>query len=144
MASRLLEVAAKLTFTEPDRMLRRIPATPRPATMALLLLMSACGLRTPLPAIDTSQDARIRSEVQARIAAEPGLDAADIRVEVLGRMVTLHGSVRGIAAWQCAIANAELVDDVESVSDYLVIVRGEREITCLAPRPEAGTIVSGD
>lgn len=124
-------------------MLRRIPAIPRPSMIALLLLASACGLRTPPPPIDSSQDARIRSEVEARIAAEPELDASDIRVEVLGRMVTLHGSVRGIAAWKCAIANADLVDGVESVSDYLVIVRGEREIVCLAPRPESGTIVDG-
>ena len=124
-------------------MFRRIPAIPRTATIALLLLASACGLRRPLPSVDTSQDARIRSEVEARIAAEPELDASDIRVQVLGRMVTLHGSVRGIASWKCAIANADLVEGVESVSDYLVIVRGEQEIVCLAPRPESGTIVNG-
>lgn len=124
-------------------MFRRIPAIHLLPTIALLLLASACGLRRPPPAIDTSQDARIRSEVEARIAAEPELDSSDIRVQVLGRMVTLHGSVRGIASWKCAIANADLVDGVESVSDYLVIARGEREVVCLAPRPDSGTIVNG-
>ncbi len=124
-------------------MLRRIPAIPLLSTLALLLLAAACGLRTPLPSVDTSQDARIRAEVEARIAAEPELEASDIRVAVQGRMVTLHGSVQGIASWKCAIANADLVNGVESVSDYLVIVRGDREIVCLAPRPESGTIVNG-
>jgi hypothetical protein len=49
-------------------------------------------------------------------------------------MVILHGSVAGLAAWQCALRNAALVEGVLSVTDYLVIGPGPREVTCLAPR----------
>lgn len=79
----------------------------------------------------------------ARIAAEPSLDSEAIRVVVEGRMVMLHGAVRGIGAWQCAIANAELVPGVQSVVDYLVIERGAREVRCLAPRPDSSFIIGG-
>jgi hypothetical protein len=50
-------------------------------------------------------------------------------------MVILHGSVAGLAAWQCALRNAGLVEGVISVTDYLVIGPGPREVPCLAPRP---------
>lgn len=107
----------------------------------LSLIVAACGLRRPLPPVDRSQDERIRTEVVGRLAAEPALQARPIRVEVEGAMVLLHGSVQGIAEWQCAITNAELVPGVASVVDYLVIERGERDVRCLAPRPESGFIV---
>lgn len=113
------------------------------ATIALpSLLAAACGLRQPPPPVDRSQDDRIRSEVAARIGEEPSLDGGSIRVVVEGAMVMLHGSVQGIGAWQCAIANAELVPGVRSVVDYLVIERGERDVRCLAPRPDSSLIVS--
>lgn len=123
---------------------RRSPVMYLTTLFAASLMMTGCALRTPPAPVDTSGDARIRSDIEARIAAEPELDASEIRVEVHGRMVTLHGSVRGLAAWKCALANADLVDGVESVSDYLVILRGAREIDCLAPRPQSGTIVKRD
>lgn len=91
--------------------------------------------------IDRSHDGRIYSEVTTRLAAEPSLQAEAIRVEVVGRMVMLHGAVQGIGAWQCAITNAELVPGVTSVVDYLVIERGARDVRCLAPRPDSSYIV---
>lgn len=121
---------------------RRSPVMYLTMLFAASLMMWGCALRTPPTPLDTSQDARIRSDVEARIVAEPQLDDSEIRVEVRGRMVTLHGSVRGLASWKCAIANAELVEGVESVSDYLVILRGARDIACLAPRLPTGTIVN--
>jgi hypothetical protein len=107
------------------------------------LACGGCGLRRPPPPIDRSQDTRIQSEVMARLAAEPSLQAEAIRVETEGGMVMLHGAVRGIGAWQCAITNAELVPGVNSVVDYLVIERGERDVRCLAPRPDTTYIVGG-
>lgn len=113
------------------------------ATIALPSLLAAgCGPRQPPPPVDRSQDERIRGEVAARIGEEPSLDTGSIRVVVEGAMVMLHGSVQGIGAWQCAIANAELVPGVRSVVDYLVIERGERDVRCLAPRPDSRLIVS--
>ena len=116
-------------------------------TLVVLVLLSfiggACGLRRPPVPIDRSQDARIRGEVMARLAAEPSLQAESIRVDVEGGMVMLHGAVRGIGAWQCAITNAELVPGVSSVVDYLVLERGERDVRCLAPRPDTTFIVGG-
>jgi hypothetical protein len=116
------------------------PARARRLTRAglgalLLLLGSGCAaLRRPDPPIDRSEDPRIRREIEARLAAEPAIEAARIRVEVDGRIVVLHGSVRGVQAWQCAIRNAQLVQGVQSVSDFLAIERGPAEIQCLARR----------
>jgi osmotically-inducible protein OsmY len=90
--------------------------------------------------VDTSQDARIEQEVRARLAAEPSLAAAGVRVEVNGGVVLLHGGVAGIGAWQCAIATSGLVPGVRTVVDYLVIGRGPRDVRCLAPRPESGVL----
>ena len=110
--------------------------------LALLALLGAgCGPRRPLVAVDHSQDARIQAEIVDRLAGEPSIDVATIRVVVEGGMAMLHGSVRGIGAWQCAITNAELVRGVQSVVDYLVIERGERDVRCLAPRPASSVIV---
>jgi osmotically-inducible protein OsmY len=101
----------------------------------LLLVAAGCGLlRRPPPAVDRSQDLRIREEVLARVAAEPALDPAQIRVEVDGGVVVLYGSVAGISAWQCAILNAQLVAGVRSVTDFLVLEPGPREIVCFASR----------
>jgi hypothetical protein len=117
----------------------------RPPKKRLVLLLSvalaACGARQPLVAFDRSQDGRIQEEVAARLAREPSLRGGAIRVQVEGGMVLLHGSVNGIGAWQCAITNAQLVQGVQSVVDYLVIERGERDVSCLAPRPESSIIV---
>ena len=123
----------------------RIPNEARTLVVVVMLSIAggACGLRrAPVP-IDRSQDARIHSDGAARLAAEPSLQAEAIRVEVEGGMVLLRGAVRGIGAWQCAITNAELVPGVTSVVDYLVIERGERDVQCLAPRPDTSYIVGG-
>src|SRR5690606_24997912 len=72
------------------------------------------------------------SEVRGRLESEPALDADRVRVEVDGAIVRLYGSVDGIARWRCMIRNAELVDGVITVVDYLVIERGPRESPCLA------------
>ena len=113
------------------------------AAALLPVVVAACGLRRPPEPIDRSQDERIRVEVAARLAAEPSIQADAIRVDTEGGMVLLHGSVRGIGAWQCAITNAGLVPGVTSVIDYLVIERGERDVRCLAPRPDTTYIVGG-
>jgi osmotically-inducible protein OsmY len=81
--------------------------------------------------VDRTQDPRIRQEVEARLAREPSLQMETLRVEVDGRVVVLHGSVRGLGAWQCAIRTAQLVEGVQTVADYLVIERGPRDVTCL-------------
>lgn len=101
----------------------------------LIALVAGCStFRRPGPVVDRSEDARIVSDVQARIAEEPALNARQIRVDVDGRVVTLYGAVQGMGEWQCALRNAGLVAGVNSVVDYLVIERGPREITCRAPR----------
>jgi osmotically-inducible protein OsmY len=108
------------------------------ALLCLLAGVSACSaLRRPEPVIDRTQDSRILQEVEARIAREPSIDAGSVRVAVDGAVVVLHGSVRGIAAWNCAIRTAQLVRGVRTVSDNLVIERGPREVTCLASGPAA-------
>jgi hypothetical protein len=107
----------------------------------LAVLVAGCGPRQPLVPVDRSQDARIQAEIVARLAGEPSIDAGNIRVVVEGGMAMLHGAVRGIGAWQCTITNAELVRGVQSVVDYLVIERGERDVRCLAPRPTSSVIV---
>gem|GEM_PF-3294095 len=102
--------------------------------MSIMLLgsLAACAsLRRPEPAIDRSQDPQIRVEVEARLQREPSIESGTIRVEVDGAIVVLHGSVRGLAAWQCAIRTAQLAQGVRSVVDYLVIERGPREVICL-------------
>jgi osmotically-inducible protein OsmY len=91
-------------------------------------------LRRPEPVIDRTEDPRILREVEERLRTEPSVDAARVRVEVDGAIVILYGSVDGLAAWNCAIRTAQLVQGVRSVVDYLVIERGPREVPCLAPR----------
>ena len=121
--------------------LRPSRALPLPRFALLALLLAGCGPRQPLVPLDRSQDARIQAEIVARLAGEPSIDAGNVRVVVEGGMAMLHGSVRGIGAWQCAITNAGLVRGVQSVVDYLVIERGERDVRCLAPRPTSSVIV---
>jgi hypothetical protein len=115
--------------------------------LGLLLLTGIAGgcraLSRGDPPVDRTQDPRIRGEVQARLSAEPSVDAAAIRVEVDGAIVILYGSVAGLDAWQCAIRTAQLVPGVLSVVDYLVIERGPHGVTCLAPRPPAGLVPEG-
>lgn len=116
---------------------RRRAALRRALPLLLPLLLAACSaLRRPAPPIDRSEDPRIQREVEARLAREPSLRGRPIRVEVDGGVVLLHGSVAGIGGWQCALTNAELVPGVRTVVDYLVLERGPRDVTCLAPRPD--------
>ena len=85
--------------------------------IALTLLFGLVGCSGRAAFVpDRSQDARIQQQVAARLAAEPALRANSIRVEVDGGTVMLHGAVRGIGEWQCALTNAELVSGVRSVS----------------------------
>ena len=108
---------------------------------AVTLSLFGCGLlQRSGPAVDRSQDPRIQREVLARLAGEPSIDAGNIRVDVDGGIVMLHGSVAGIGAWQCAITTSGLVRGVRSVVDYLVIERGPRDVQCLAPRPDSAVI----
>jgi hypothetical protein len=114
------------------------------ATSGLLLVplaMAGCGLRraAAVPA-NPALDGRIRSEVAARLAAEPSIGAGKIRVDVRGGAVLLYGSVEGMGAWQCAITNAGLAAGVTTVVDYLVLERGPQEVRCLAPRPDTGVV----
>src|SRR5690606_20140515 len=102
--------------------------------LLLLLTFGGCGLlrRGPLP-VDRTQDPRILREVQERLAEEPSIDESLIRVSVDGAIVTLFGTVVGIDGWNCAILNAQLVEGVRSVVDYLAIERG-RSLPCQARR----------
>jgi hypothetical protein len=109
--------------------------------LLLPLAISGCGLRRPPPApANPALDARIRSEVAARLAAEPSIGAGKIRVDVKGGTVLLYGSVEGIGAWQCALTNAGLAAGAKTVVDYLVLERGPKEVRCLAPRPDTGVV----
>lgn len=122
------------------RRMNRDPKRPHGPALPLLLLLlvflaaPACSfLRRPPPLVDRSHDEEIRTEVEARLAAEPAIGAGAIRVEVEGGIVRLYGAVRGIAAWECAIRTAGLAEHVRSVVDFLVLEPGPRTITCLAP-----------
>lgn len=105
---------------------------------ALLLacLLAGCGVlrREGVPPVPPAEAESIEREVSARLAAEPSIGAGNVRVELQGRTLVLYGSVRGLGALQCAIRNAELVEGVQSVVDYLVLERGPRDVECLAPR----------
>ena len=114
----------------------------RSLLLVAVLGVGGCGLvGRSAPPVDRSQDARIAQEVQARLAGEPSIGPGNIRVDVDGGVVMLHGSVRGIGAWQCAVTNGGLVRGVSSVADYLVIERGPRDVQCVAPRPDSAAIV---
>jgi hypothetical protein len=136
MALRLREAAVTITLSTMiqtgtgARSLKRLPIG-----LVLIFLFGGCGaLRRPDPPIDRSSDPRILREVEQRLATEPALDAARIRVEVDGGVVVLYGSVDGLAAWQCAIRNAQLVEGVVTVVDYLVLARGDRNTPCRVQR----------
>jgi len=119
---------------------RRVhPAVIQVLFMMLLVSVVGCqALRRPEPVIDRSRDSQILVEVESRLQREPSIQAGTVRVEVDGAIVLLHGSVRGLAAWQCAIRTAQLAEGVRSVVDYLVIERGPREVTCLGAGASAG------
>jgi hypothetical protein len=70
-------------------------------------------------------DARIRANVEERLAAEPELDAAAITVSVSGGTVTLSGEVASKAKIRTAVDCAEVVSGVERVHADLAI-RGAR------------------
>jgi hypothetical protein len=105
--------------------------------LLVTVLLAGCGVlgRDRTVPVDPLEVSRIRREVEARLAAEPSVDAAQMRVEVLGTTVALHGAVDGLGALQCAIANAGLVRGVDNVADFLVLRPGPRTVRCLAPRP---------
>lgn len=114
-------------------------------TAALVLVLGAtagCGIfnrtvrETPEQlAVRTAETDRIRAEVEARIAAEPSLAAARLRVAVQpGGEVALYGSIAGFGALRCAVTNAELVQGVTLVIDHVVLDPGPAEARCLAPR----------
>ncbi len=114
------------------------------AALAFALAAGGCGLLGhPGPQVDRSQDPRIQEEVRERLTREPSIDAGNIRVAVDGGIVILHGSVRGIGAWQCATTTSALVRGVRSVVDYLVIERGPRDVACVAPRPDSAVVTGG-
>lgn len=100
----------------------------------LLALVGCSALRRPPPPVDRSADPRILHDVEARLQAEPTVDASLIRVEVDGGVVLLYGSVAGMGAWQCAIRNAQMVEGVVTVVDYLVLERGPSRVECAVPR----------
>ncbi|HEV2150342.1 MAG TPA: BON domain-containing protein [Longimicrobiaceae bacterium] len=110
----------------------------RGALLACVLAATAgCGVlgRSRTVRLDPVEVTRIQREVEARLVAEPVIDAAQIRVEVLGGgTVALHGPVNGFGALQCAIANASLVRGVENVVDFMVLRPGPSTVRCLAPR----------
>ncbi len=111
------------------------------ALLTLALILAGCGsLRRQQPLIDTSQDVRILREVEARIAGEAALDATTIRVTVEGAIVSLHGSVVGIDAWNCALRHVQLVEGVRTVVEYLTIERGSSGSPCQARREAARTM----
>ena len=110
------------------------------AALALLLALPGCGLLgrgAPAAAASPAESARIRGEVEARLAAEPSIGAGRVRAEVQGATVALHGAVDGFGALQCAIANAGLVRGVDNVVDKMVLRRGPRTVRCLMPRPRS-------
>jgi soluble lytic murein transglycosylase-like protein len=115
-----------------------------PAIGIALLFSSGCTIRTEAPERnDPALDSRIQREVEARLAAEPELDAGLIRVEVRGGRVHLYGSVAGIGAWNCALRTSAMAEDVRSVIDFLVIERGPPRIHCLAPRSHETLVRAG-
>jgi hypothetical protein len=112
------------------------------AAAALIALLGGCALlrrgeeRESPAAIAARQatDARIRQEVEARLAAEPALAAGRFRVVVERAEVHLYGAADGFGALQCALRNAGLVRGVRTVVDFTVLEPGPREVACLAPR----------
>lgn len=108
----------------------------RAAVLLVVLGTAACTGRRGAAAatVETPEEARIRLEIEARLAAEPAIQAANVRVEVRAGTAVLHGGVNGIGAWKCAIRNASLTDGVQRVADLLVLGRGPQDVTCLAPR----------
>jgi hypothetical protein len=106
-----------------------------------LALLSGCALlgrgakETPQQAAHrVAEDGRIRAEVEGRIAAEPSLSAARMRVDVHEREVSLFGSVPGMGALRCATTNTELVQGVRLIIDHTELLPGPREVRCVAPR----------
>jgi len=102
--------------------------------VTIALLASCTRNQDPSAAPDPVSDARVAEAVRARLAAEPALAPAPIRVEVEAGYVRLYGSVNGIGAWQCAVRSASLQPGVIGVADQLVIERGPRDVNCVAPR----------
>lgn len=111
------------------------------ATMLIVLVASGCSVfnrtvrETPAELAErTATEERIALAVAARIAAEPALEGARVRVAVDGTEVALYGSVPGLGPLSCAISNAQLVPGVTLVIDHMVLDPGPPEAPCVAPR----------
>lgn len=111
------------------------------AVAALGLFASGCGIfnrtvrETPAQLAErTATEERIALAVAARIAAEPALEGARVRVAVDGTEVALYGSVPGLGPLSCAVTNAQLVPGVTLVIDHMVLDPGPPEAPCIAPR----------
>lgn len=119
-------------------MTRSLRVRLRTVLLGSLIAVVGCGgggpPASPFEAPESPGDARIRAELRRRIAAEPSLTRAQIRVEVRAGTVLLHGVVNGMGEWECAMTNAELTDGVRTVVDYLVLSDGPQQVRCLAPR----------
>jgi hypothetical protein len=122
---------------------------PAPVAPLLALALAGCSLLNRHPsdspaelAARAAENLRIQHEVEARLAAEPALGSAHLRVEARDGEVGLFGNVSGSGALRCAERNAELVRGVRLVIDHLVLDPGPREVRCLSPRVVAGTRVA--
>lgn len=112
-----------------------------PGAALLLLLLGGCAFfgggsrESPeVVRLREVEDTRIRTEVEARLAAEPSVRSGQVRVEVRAGEVELHGAVFGFGALQCALRNAGLTPGVRLVIDMLVLESGPADVQCLAPR----------
>ena len=109
----------------------RYPGIARTMLIGAIAVLGGCSMfQRAEPVVDRSRDSAILRAVQEALASEPSIEATRIRVEVDAAIVMLYGSVDGIGAWQCALRNAQMVDGVLTVVDYLVIARGPREVPC--------------
>lgn len=121
----------------------------RGGRIAAAALLAGCGFLNRRPQVTPAQtaaaaaeDARIQREVDARLAAEPSIGAAKVRVAVQGGEVSLFGAVSGSGALRCAERNAELVRGVKLVIDQLVLDPGPVTVRCLSPRVFPGAAVA--
>lgn len=80
-------------------------------------------------------DERIREDIRERLAGDPGLDAADVAVEVTHGRVSLIGTVADAPTKAAIEARVARCDGVTGVDDRLKVVRGPEPGG--PPRPHA-------